>query len=285
MIVKDEADILGQTIESLLRYGGFSKIFIFDNNSKDDTFEVAQRFASDRLSVSKLDETYSDDLKYEMVYRHSEIFSHSDWFAILDGDEIYTESQTQVIEFATTHNFNCIEHNTAQFYFTEKDISLDFDRSKPAAEQRPYYLLNYGEPRIFKFSEGLRLNTTQVKGRSPLLKISPRKLLVYHFQYRSAQQLEKRLRNRIENNKSSNNWGHVRSSRLDDYIVPAKHLHRFNGTITAGLPKNSNLYKIRDNAAYTMANLNWLKKNDALTKEQLTFFLATKWQRLLRKIW
>ena len=33
MIVKDEADIVAQTLESLQKYGGFTKFFVFDNGS------------------------------------------------------------------------------------------------------------------------------------------------------------------------------------------------------------------------------------------------------------
>jgi hypothetical protein len=285
MIVKDEADILAQTIRSLLKFGDFKKIFIFDNLSSDDTLKVAEQFKSEHLIVEKLNRPYSDDLKYDMVYSMSNLFKEDDWFSILDGDELFTESQSNVVEFAKQQGYNCIEHNTIQFYFTDLDKDFEFDCTKPAILQRPYYLLNYGEPRDFRFERNTRLTASLVKERSPILKICPKKLPVYHFQYRSAQQVERRIRNRVENNKTSNNWGHVKSTQLRDYIVPARLLHCYNGSIKEGLPKGANLYKIRDNSAYTMANLNWLKKNNALTQDQLGFFTASKLKRLWRKIW
>lgn len=285
MIVKDEADILAQTIQSLLKFGGFRKILIFDNNSTDDTYDVAQRFASEILSVRKLDHPYSDDLKYDMVYSMADLFQTGDWFSILDGDELFCENQLKVVQQAVVSGHNCIEHNTVQFYFSENEDNLHFDRHQPAIEQRQHYLLNYGEPRIFQYTPGIRLTADLVKGRSSALSIFNQKMMVHHFQYRSAQQVEKRIKNRIENNKTSNNWGHVQSVNWRDYLVPARHLHRYDGTIKAGLPKGSNLYKIRDNAAYTMANILWLHKNNALTPEQTAFLTANKWQRMLRKIW
>lgn len=285
MIVKDEADILAQTIQSLLKFGGFRKIFIFDNNSTDDTYDVAQRFASETLSIRKLDRPYSDDLKYDMVYSMADQFETGDWFSILDGDELFCENQREVVQEAAVSMHNCIEHNTAQFYFTENEDNFRFDRNQPAIEQRQHYLLNYGEPRIFQYSPERRLTADLVKGRSPLLLISKRKMMVHHFQYRSALQVEKRISNRIENNKTSNNWGHVQSVNWRDYLVPARHLHRYDGTIKSGLPNGANLYKIRDNAAYTMANILWLKKNNALTPDQAEFLTTNKWQRMLRKIW
>lgn len=285
MIVKDEADILGQTIESLLQHGGFRKIFVFDNNSTDDTFEVAQDFASDSLIVNRLDQTYCDDLKYDMVYSQSHQFQEGDWFSILDGDELFCEDQVEVVSRAEAGGFNCIEHDTVQFYFTENEDCQHFDRRQPAIQQRRHYLLNYGEPRIFRYSPQTRLTADLVKGRPPLLNIAPVKLMVQHFQYRSAAQVERRIRNRIENNRTSNNWGHVHSARWTDYLVPARHLHHLDGPIKRGLPGGANLYKIKDNPAYTMANLLWLKKNHDLTPEQLAFFTASRLQRLIRKIW
>lgn len=285
MIVKDEGDILEQTLQSLLKFGGFTKLFIYDNGSTDDTFSIAKRYASEVVIPSELHESFSDNLKYAMVYANADIFTDGDWFAILDGDELYQEPQRPVIELAAQNHCNCIEHNTVQFYFSEKEESYDFDPARPAILQRPHYLLNYGEPRIFQYKSGVRLTADLVKKRTAELIIAPDKLTVHHFQFRSINQLQKRIRIRSQNNKDSNNWGHINSDDWKNYLVPKKHLHTYSGSIEEGLPKGANLYKIRDNAAYTMANLNWLKKNHMLTPDQLAFFSANRWQRIMRKLW
>lgn len=285
MIVKDEGDILEQTLQSLLKFGSFTKLFIYDNGSTDNTFSIAKKYASNILIPSELHATFSDNLKYTMVYENESIFSDGDWFAILDADELYQEPQRPIIEAAAQNNYNCIEHNTVQFYFSEQEDNYDFDPSKSAILQRPHYLLNYGEPRIFQYKKGVRLSADLVKKRTPQLAIAPQKLTVYHFQFRSIKQLQKRIKIRSLNNKESNNWGHINSDNWKNYIVPKKHLHRYSGTIEEGLPKGANLFKIRDNAAYTMANLNWLKKNHMLTPEQLSFFSANRWQRIIKKLW
>jgi hypothetical protein len=155
----------------------------------------------------------------------------------------------------------------------------------PAEQQHPYYLLNYGEPRIFRYSHKAILTSERVKKRDAMLVQCSQQLLIYHFQFRSSKQIQRRLDIRLKNNAHSNNWGHIISANWRDYIVPARHLHRFDGQITNGLPLGSNLYKIRDNAAYTMANLNWLRKYNYLNADQLTFFDANRIQRLVRKLW
>ena len=283
MIVKDEADILAQTIRSLLKYGGFRKIFIFDNHSNDGTLEVARRFASDQVIVNTLSDPFSDQLKYANVYRHQHILNDGDWFAILDADEVYQESLEPLIYNAAKNNHNCIEARSAQFYFTEQEDNQRFDPEIPAEQQRHHYLLNYGEPRIFRHENGHQWTAEGVKKRETPLSIAPERLLIHHFQFRSAQQTQRRIEVRMQNNKHSNNWGHINSDNWQSYLVPAKYLHRYDGRIREGLPEHANLYKTRNNAAYTMANLLWLKKTHALTDKQQLFLSANRLQRVIRK--
>ncbi len=283
MIVRNEADILAQTIESLLKHGDFKTLFIFDNDSTDGTLNVARKFKGDRVSVESLKDTFSDNLKFENVYRHTHLMEKGDWFAILDADEIYQESLLALIEDAERDSQNLIESQSAQFYFSTLDQNYDFDPALPAIHQRKFYLLNYGEPRAFKFQSNQTITSEMVKRRDAVFKPAERKLLIHHFQFRSAEQTQARINLRRENNKSSNNWGHINSDNWKDYVVPAEYLHEFRQELKPGLPENSNLYKIKNNPAYTMANLIWLKKNGHLTPDQLEFFSANRWQRLMRR--
>lgn len=283
MLIKNEADIVGQTLQSLLDFGGFDQILVFDNGSTDNTRAVAQTLASDKLAVFDLPEPFSDNLKFENVYRHGHLMQDGDWFAILDADEIYRSHLRPLVEQAEQAGANMVCTRSAQFYFTEKDSSYIFEANKPAEQQRPYYLVNYGEPRVYRYSSDQRLSADYVKSKPAALKPHTELLDIFHFQFRSQEQTQKRLDIRLQNNAHSGNWGHIRSAKWTDYMVPAKHLHRFDGAVRYGLPPNANLYKIRDNAAYTMANLNWLKKHNMLTPEQLGFFKASKLTKLLRK--
>ena len=285
MIVKDEADIVAQTLESLQKYGGFTKIFVFDNGSTDGTLQVVQRFANGNIEVNPLHNAFSDNLKYENVYRHQSLFKNGDWFAILDADELYQEPLAPLIQIAEREQANYIESRSAQFYFTEQEVNYDFDPALPAVQQRSFYLLNYGEPRVFKYLEGTTLTADQVKKKEQPLVCCSQQLLIHHFQFRSARQTQRRLDIRLANNAHSKNWGHITSANWKDYVVPARHLHQFDGAVQTGLPAGANLFKIRDNAAYTMANLNWLRRHQHLTHQQLQFFSATLFQRLLGKLW
>jgi len=116
------------------------------------------------------------------------------------------------------------------------------------------------------------------------LKLSPDKLLLNHFQYRSAHQTKHRINVRLANNNTSNNWGHIKDKHWQDYLVKADYLHRYNKQHVFGLPENANLYKIPNNPAYTSASLKWMAANGYLTEQQQLFFKAGRVEKLFRKL-
>lgn len=285
MLVKNEADIIAQTIESLLRFGGFTHIFLFDNGSTDETLSIASRYAGPTLSVSVLPTPFSDNLKFETVYQHRHLMHDGDWFAILDADEVYAEPLQPVLDEAVREGANFVECKSAQFYFTDAEENYAFDPTKPAIEQRRHYLVNYGEPRVFRYDANTTLTADVVKQRVSGLTKASRQFLIHHFQFRSDQQTQKRIDIRRQNNQHSHNWGHINSDQWRDYLVPHQHLHRYDGEIRYGLPTSANLYKIKDNAAYTMANLKWLQRQADLTPAQEGFMSAGLLKKIIRKVW
>lgn len=284
MLVKNEADVLAQTLTSILKYGEFDKIYIFDNGSTDDTFKVAKAFESETLIVKELPEPFSDNLKFASVYQNDVELETGDWFAILDADEIYYEKLRPIVLAAEANGANIIETKSAQFYFTNEDVDCDFDHSIPAYEQRKYYLVNYGEPRIYQYKTGIQLSANYIKSKPSELIPHNQLFQILHFQYRSAEQTQKRLNIRKLNNKFSNNWGHIGSLDYKDYMVPKELLFEYDGTIQMGLPEQVNLYKVKNNAAYTMASLNWMKKHGYISIDKLCFFDASRLKKILRKL-
>jgi glycosyltransferase involved in cell wall biosynthesis len=281
MIAKNESDIIQQTLDSLVKYGCFDKIFVFDNNSTDKTYELAKKFQSTKVEVSTISNHFSDQLKFDLVNSKKDIFNNDTWITTLDADEIYYKSLKENIEIAASENSNCIEHNTVQFYLTDSHINNIFDVRKSAIEQIDRYLLNYGELRIFKYFDGNVLTAEKTKSRDCFFRPSSTNFPVLHFQYRSSIQIDNRNLIRLENNVHSNNWGHVKTQTWKDYVVPARYLHKYDGDIKVGLPVGTNLYKVKNNPAYTMANLKWMQRHGHLTKEQEEFFTSTR----LKKIW
>lgn len=284
LIAKNEDDIIDQTILSLKRYGGFKKIFLADNTSTDQTFNIMQKHKSLDIEVISVSNEFSDQLKFDLINSKKDLFKKGDWITTLDADELYFKPLSESIQIAENEGANCIEHNTVQFYLTSKEKSYDFDVDRPAIDQRQHYLVNYGELRAFKYDGCNNLTAASTKGRFDFFKPSTCNYPVHHFQYRSKHQIEQRNLLRINNNRHSNNWGHVTNVNWLTYLIPAEYLHFYDGSIKFGLPADANLYKIPDNPAYTMASLNWMKKRGYLTTEQNEFFNASRLKRIYKKL-
>ena len=284
LIARNEGDIIGPVLKSLLASGRYHRLYFFDNGSDDDTLAVAQGLAGGPLQVSQRLEPYADALKYRLIAEHAASLREGDWVHVLDADEILVTDPIIMAEQAEKNGCNAVEHGYAQFYLTPETALQPFDPKLPLLEQLKHYLINYGEPRLFRYTRDHELSERFVKGRDPRLRIAPQHLLIQHFQSRSRDQLERRIRLRLANNRHSGNWGHVKEADWRQYLVPARYLHRYDGHFRYGLPPGTDLFTVRNNAAYTMASLNWMRRHGHLGAEHERFFTSPRWERRLRSL-
>lgn len=88
MIVKNEDKFIWYAISSVLPY--VDKLLIFDTGSKDQTVKIIKSFTNNKIEFYEKQVKYSQDitsLRQEQVN-----LTDSDWFWIVDGDEIYSSS-------------------------------------------------------------------------------------------------------------------------------------------------------------------------------------------------
>ena len=284
LIARNEGDIIGPVLRSLLASGRYRQLHFFDNGSDDDTLAVAQALAGGPLQVSLRPDAYSDALKYRLIAEQAGNLREGDWVHVLDADEILVGDPLAVAEQAECAGCNAVEHGYAQFYLTPETADLRIDTSRSLPEQLQYYLINWGEPRLFRYSLNYELTERFVKGRDPQMRVATQHLLIQHFQSRSREQLLRRIRLRRNNHQHSGNWGHVTADDWRQYLVPARHLHRYDGQLRYGLPPGTDLFTVRNNAAYTMASLNWMRRNGHLGAAHERFFVARALERRLRSL-
>src|SRR5690606_33747671 len=92
MLVRDEADIIGETIAAAARW--CDAIYVFDNGSQDGTWEqildLAER--NERVIPFKQDpKPFSQSLRGEIFRRYRPCAEYGDWWVVLDSDEIYVD--------------------------------------------------------------------------------------------------------------------------------------------------------------------------------------------------
>lgn len=219
-LVKNEDDIIDQTLTFATQY--CDKIIVIDNGSTDRTWENVQLLAEEYPQIVPLVQTherFDDGLRWLAYDAYHHELTNSDWWMILDGDEFLAEDPRPIIQQVMKEHAKIIMTWQIQFYFTEKDLEAweagQDSRDLPICARRRYYRIDWSEPRFFRNQVGgtwktsflsrqlptppwLRTTTSSNKRTRESLpsrkgKISRRRILNRHYQYRDPIQMEKRL--------------------------------------------------------------------------------------------
>ena len=219
-LTKNEDDVIAQSLIFATRY--CDKIFVIDNGSTDDTWDVVTKLAKQYPKIipfSQTFERFENGLRWSAYEAHHQELSDDDWWMILDSDEFLAEDPRPVIENAMTAGASIISAWQIQFYYTEKDyeewVAGRDDRDRPIYERRRYYCIDHQEPRLFRNQSSGSWETAALSrtlGMPPWLrkqesdgswrtclptragKIARRRIFNRHYQYRDPTQIEKRLK-------------------------------------------------------------------------------------------
>lgn len=207
MLIKDEGDVIGDTLEAALRW--CDAIYVFDNGSQDGTWEQVQALAASSPQVIpfKQDTTpFSQSLRGEVFRHYRHQAEPGDWWCILDGDEIYIDDPRAFLE-GVPARFGEVWSSSFQYYFTDADLErYEADPQAfldtPVEERLRYYLNNWSESRFMRHHDGLiwppdRDGRPGYRRPLGLGATYPRRIRLKHYQYRSPDQMEHRLRSRM----------------------------------------------------------------------------------------
>lgn len=206
-IVRDEADVLGYTLDSALRWA--HAIYVCDNNSSDGTWELLQEYASRHPQLVLVDRdtgVFREALRGETTNKVTSEARPGDWWCRLDADEIYFDDPRDFLaRVAPRHAV--VYCASMQYYFTdvdlaayERDPSLYTEQWKP--ERMRYFLTNWSEPRFVRHVPGVEWIEAWPAGWEKM-RATPKRIRLRHYQYRSPPQIERRIRTRMANTE----WG------------------------------------------------------------------------------
>lgn len=207
MLVKNEADVIGETLEAA--HAWCDAIYVFDNGSSDGTWELVLEAAaeSDRIVPFKQDTTtFTQSLRGEIFRHYRHLARPGDWWCILDGDEIYIDDPRAFLAQVPA-SYGEVWSSSFQYYFTEADLERyeadpeAFHRA-PVQERMRYYLNNWSESRFMRHHAGLvwppdRPGKAGYRRPLGLGAVYPRRIRLKHFQYRSPEQMDARLQSRM----------------------------------------------------------------------------------------
>lgn len=127
-LIKNEEKFVGYAIKSVIEFVDY--IIVFDTGSTDQTIEVVKELAKEYPNKiifeekGPCDKTRHTQLRQEMLDR-----TKTDWFMILDGDEIWTKRGMEEA-LAIIKNQPAIECVVAPFYLCVGDIYHTYSGKK-----------------------------------------------------------------------------------------------------------------------------------------------------------
>jgi glycosyltransferase involved in cell wall biosynthesis len=192
--VYNEADILGQVLDHLHEQG--ISFVVLDGGSTDGSVEIAQSFEGKGLlehRILRRDVLRSrEDLDYliKMAARHS-----PDWILKNDADEFLEpreggQTLLDAITAEERHEFNIIQFDNFRFCLTEKD----WNSKEPDVRKRLrfYEWVDDYAYKAWKYYQGATYRDSgghyPVFPRSVKPSVSPRKLVMRHYPFRSPEQ-------------------------------------------------------------------------------------------------
>jgi glycosyltransferase involved in cell wall biosynthesis len=227
-VVKDEDDIIAQTLTHAVRY--CDKVYVLDNGSSDQTWQIVQSLQKRYNSIipfGQTSEPWRDGLR-SLVYNELHYsLSKEDWWLILDSDEFLAEDPRPLIERAMHQNADVIVAWQIQFYYTEIDYQAHLEgkdsRSLPIFDRRRHYLINWQESRLFRNQTDKRWDA-RISEKVPngLRRVCRQRILNRHYQFRDPEQIQKRLNLRFGNPYFR---AHVKSNTWHDVIRPSRKLN------------------------------------------------------------
>ena len=234
-VAKNEVDIIEQTLKSASYWSDF--IYVFDNGSTDGTWEKVLDLATEKSQIIPYKQKnckFYHSLRSEVFKYYRSKSKVGDWWCRLDADEIYIDDP-RVFLAKIPQKYQAVWSASFQYYFTDKDLErYNQDASLYAddvsVEQKcRYYLNNWSEMRFLRYDEKLVWD----KNRAwPYFgAVYPVRIWLKHYQYRSPQQIQKRISERLKarargysgfRHEAQANWSdqvtsqsQISSSRLD----------------------------------------------------------------------
>lgn len=225
--VKNEDDIIAESLTFASRH--CERVFVVDNNSTDGTWAIVNNLARTNgriVPCGQTGEPWQDGLR-SVVYNefHGQL-NDDDWWLILDADEFLAEDPRPLMQAALAGGYDIVRSWQIQFYYTDLDeehrlLGRD-DPRRPVFERRRYYEINWQEPRLFRNRrDGVWDTSRNSTVPQHLSRIFPRRILNRHYQYRSPEQIDKRLQLRFGHPSFQR---HVRSADWHSFIRPAETL-------------------------------------------------------------
>ena len=201
--VRDEADIVGQCLEHLLRWA--DSIYVFDTGSVDETWEIIQDFAGKdrRIVPLKKDPVYFSEARLRgwIFNQARKGMRDGDWFLRVDADEFHHIPPPEFVQTRLRKHETIAWHQYYDFRLTQTEVQAwnagkesVADRARPIEERRRWFTTSvYSEPRLCRYRETMQWPLSHSFPCNAGFQARER-LPIRHYPHRDPVQLSRRCR-------------------------------------------------------------------------------------------
>lgn len=201
--IRDEADILPQTLRHLLEWA--DAIFVFDTGSVDLSWDIVQEFAQTDHRVKPVTREpvyFSETRLRSWLFHHARsTLRNGDWFLRVDADEFHHQPPPDFVKTRLRKSETVAYHQYYDFHLTASEVrawetgaETLADRRKPIAERRRFYTAGlYTEPRLCRYRDTMQWPPT-ISFPFNAGYVARARLPVRHYPHRDPDQLRRRCR-------------------------------------------------------------------------------------------
>lgn len=196
-LIKNEADIIEYCLHETSKWA--DKIIVYDNGSSDGSWEIVNRLSitNQKIIPWKQDsKPYHDGLRGEAFNAFKHELVKGDWWAIVDADEFFMKNPSEFLKKVPSY-YHLIKTISYEYLVTNEDVEeylLVNHFPEDLAFLKYYKPQAYSENRFMRHRKGLKWNPNErMKWPQYSGVVFPTHLPLKHYQYRSPEQIQKRL--------------------------------------------------------------------------------------------
>ena len=201
--VRDEADIVGQSLRHLLTWA--DAVYVFDTGSVDDTWDIVADLAArdERVRLLGRDPVYFSQsrLRGWMFHQARAHMRDGDWFLRVDADEFHHVPPPEFVRTRLRAHETVVFHQYYDFRLTAAEVQAWqagdetlADRARPIEQRRRWFTVSaYSEPRLCRYRSTMRWPPTVSFPFNAGFRARAR-LPIRHYPHRDPVQLERRCR-------------------------------------------------------------------------------------------
>jgi hypothetical protein len=240
-LVKNEEDIIAYSLQENTKWA--DKIFVYDNGSTDDTWKIVQEVAKTNPKVVPYKseaKPFRDGLRAEVFNAYRHLADEGDWWCVrCDSDEFYIDDP-RVFLSKVSKLYHVILSMHFEFMLCTEDIgALNFNElsvEHQISEIKYYHKKVTSETRFIRHRNRLVWHESEGFPRHKGVS-SPNKIKLRHYQYRSPDQIQKRIDVRREARKSGykyfgkdnvSTWNQILLNRADCILDDGTWRYEYN---------------------------------------------------------